>query len=173
MSRITYGTALWLTLHDVDMGRSEFSVFVSWRCWGQLEREKHLWHPSELLPWLCVWVWFNHCNPPPPPPPSPPPHPWWLILFDWDLHSTQIIAPHQHVIPSWKRRINMFSAVRYFYPPTSPSVNYSKYSYIKIKPCLNRQSAAGCAHCHNGNSLMLPPRVYVCVFVIPTSPQKL
>lgn len=118
--RITYSSVaefLWIWV----------TVSVSRCCWTWFERVKHLWHPSVLLTWLCVGVQFNHCNP-------LPPTPRWLILFDWDLLSTQIIALHYHVIPSCKRRIKMFSAVRYFYPPTSLSVNYSKYSYIKIKP---------------------------------------
>lgn len=107
--------------------------FVSQRWWGWLERAKHLWHPSALLTWLCVWVQFNHYNP-------LPPILQWLILFDCNLLSTQIIEPHHRVIPSCKRRIKLFSAVRYFYPPTSLSVNYRKYSYIKTKPPVNWQS---------------------------------
>lgn len=131
--------------------------FVLQRCRAWLERAKYLWHPSVLLTWLCIWAQFNHCNP-------LPPIMRWLILSDWDLLSSQIIALHYHVIPSCKRRIKMFSVVRYFYPPTSPSVNYSKYSYIKIKPSVNWQSAAGSAlwHISNGYTItvVLPPHVF-------------
>lgn len=102
---------------------SIFWVSVLQRCRAWLEKVKHLWHPSVLLTWLCVWAQFNHCTPTH----HRVTHPVWL------RPSTQIIL-HFHVIPSCRRRIKMFSAVRYFYPPTGLSVNYSKYSYIKIKP---------------------------------------